>query len=63
VLGQRTGVSNTSKSQRPPEGAAPLRQREASRIGMHVRSPARQSTARIRQKPEIISRSRRDEPQ
>jgi hypothetical protein len=30
---------------------------------MKVRSPARQPTARIRQKPEIVSRSRRNEPQ
>jgi hypothetical protein len=63
VLGQRTGVSNTGESQRPPEGATPLRLREASRIGMKVRSPARQPAARVRLKPEVISRSHRDEPQ
>jgi hypothetical protein len=62
VLGQRTGVSNTSESQRPPEGATPLRQREASRIKVKVRSPTRQSAARIGLKPEIVSRCDRDEP-
>jgi hypothetical protein len=34
VLGQRAGVDDTGKTQRPPEGTAPFRQREASRIGM-----------------------------
>jgi hypothetical protein len=63
VLGQRTGVSNTGESQRPPEGATPLRQREASQIGMKMRSPARQSAVRIGLEPEIVSRSHRDEPQ
>ena len=63
VLGQQTGVSNTGDSQRPPEGSAPLRQREASRIRMKVRSPTRQSAARIRLEPEIVSRSHRYEPQ
>jgi hypothetical protein len=62
VLGQRTGVSNTSESQRPPEGSAPLRQREASRIRMHVRSPTRQPAARIGLQLEMISRCDRDEP-
>jgi len=62
VLGQQPGVSNTSESQRPPEGATPLRQREASRIRMKVRSPTRQSTARIGLKPEINSHFHRDEP-
>ena len=47
VLGQQTGVSNTGESQRAPEGATPLRQREAGRIGMQIRSPPRQSTSRI----------------
>ena len=53
MLGQRTGVSNTGESQRTPEGATPLRQREASRIGMQMRPPARQSAARVglEQKP------------
>jgi hypothetical protein len=62
VLGQHTGVEDTGDSQRPPEGATPLRQREAGRIGMQMRSPARQATARIRLEPEIISRSHRNEP-
>ena len=63
VLGQQTGVSNTGESQRTPEGATPLRQREAGRIRMQMRSPTRQSAVRIRLKPEVISCSRRDEPQ
>ena len=53
VLGKRTGVSNTGESQRPPEGPAPLRYREASRIRMQMRSPTRQSAARIRLKTGI----------
>jgi hypothetical protein len=63
VLGQRTGVSNTGETQRPPEGAAPLRQREASRIRMHMGPPTRQSAERIRLEPEMVSRPGRDEPQ
>ena len=63
VLGQRTGVSNTGESQRTPEGATPLRLREAGRIRMHMCSPARQPAARIGLKPEMTSRSDRDEPQ
>ena len=63
VLGQRTGVSNTGESQRPPEGTAPLRQREASRIGMQMCSPSRQSAVRIGLEPEIIPGPCHDEPQ
>jgi hypothetical protein len=63
VLGQWTGVSNTVESQRAPEGTAPLRQREASRIRVKVRPPARQSAIRIGLEPEVIPRSHRDEPQ
>jgi hypothetical protein len=63
VLGQLTGVRDIGQAQRPPEGATPLRQREASRIGMQMRSAARQSAARVGLEPEIISRSRCDEPQ
>jgi hypothetical protein len=62
VLGQQTGVSNTSESQRPPEGTTPLRQREASRIRMKMRSSTRQTAVRIGLKPEIIPRCNRDEP-
>jgi hypothetical protein len=62
VLGQRTGVSNTGESQRTPEGAAPLRQREAGRIRMQMRSPTRQSAVRIGLEPEIVPCSDRDEP-
>lgn len=63
MLCQRTGVRNTGESQRPPEGATPLRQREASRIGMQMPSAARQSAIRIRLEPETISCSHRNEPQ
>jgi hypothetical protein len=62
VLGQRTGVSNTSESQRAPEGTTPLRQREASQIRMKMRSPTRQSAVRIGLKQEIVSHFHRDEP-
>jgi hypothetical protein len=62
VLGQQPGVSNTGEAQRPPEGTASLRQREASRIRMQMRSPTRQSAVRIGQKPEVIPGAGRDEP-
>ncbi|MET3429319.1 hypothetical protein BJ973_008531 [Actinoplanes tereljensis] len=62
VLGKRTGVSNTGESQRPPEGTAPLRLREASRIRMQMRSPARQSAVRIGLEAEIIPAASHDEP-
>ena len=63
VLGKQSGVSNTGESQRAPEGTTPLRLREAGRIRMQVRSPARQPAARIGLEPEVTSRSDRDEPQ
>ena len=63
VLGQRTGVGDPGEPQRPPEGAAPLRQREAGRIKMHVRPPTRQSAAWIVMEPEMSSRTGDDEPQ
>jgi hypothetical protein len=63
MLRQRAGVEDTGESQRTPESATPLRQREASRIGMQMPSAARQSATRIRLKLEMVSRSRRDEPQ
>jgi hypothetical protein len=47
MLGERAGVQDTGDAQRSPEGATPLRQREAGRIGMQMRSPPRQSTSRI----------------
>jgi hypothetical protein len=62
VLGQRAGVRNTGEAQRTPEGATPLRQREAGRIRMQMRSPTWQSAARIGQEPEIIPGTGRDEP-
>jgi hypothetical protein len=63
VLGKQDGVSNTGETQRTPEGATPLRLREADRIKMQMRSPTRQPTVRIGLKPEKISRFHRDEPQ
>jgi hypothetical protein len=63
VLGKQSGVSNTGESQRTPEGATPLRLREAGRIRMHMCSPARQPAARIGLEPEVTPRSDRDEPQ
>jgi hypothetical protein len=62
VLGQQPGVSNTGEAQRPPEGTASLRQREAGRIRMQMRSPARQSAVRIRQKPEVNPGAAHNEP-
>jgi hypothetical protein len=51
VLGQRTGVEDTGETQRTPEGATPLRQRETSRIGMQMNSPTRQSACGIGLQP------------
>jgi hypothetical protein len=62
VLGQQAGVRDTGKTQRAPEGSTPLRQREASRIRMQMRSPARQSVTRIGLEPKIISGAGRNEP-
>ncbi|GIE84179.1 hypothetical protein SAMN06264365_101409 [Actinoplanes regularis] len=63
MLGKQSGVSNTGETQRPPEGSASLRLREAGRIGMQMSSPARQSAVWIGQKPEVFPGSDRDEPQ
>jgi len=62
VLGQRPAVQDTGDSQRTPEGATPLRQREASRIRMQVSSPTRQSTARIRHEAVASLTGNRDNP-
>ncbi|GGQ57757.1 hypothetical protein GCM10010166_29450 [Couchioplanes caeruleus subsp. azureus] len=63
MLGKQAGVSNTGETQRPPEGTAPLRLREAGRIRMQMRSPTRQSTARIGLQPDVNPGLHRDEPQ
>ena len=63
MLGKQSGVSNTGETQRTPEGATALRLREASRFGVKVSPPARQSAAWIGQKPEVFPGSGRDEPQ
>jgi hypothetical protein len=63
-LGQRTGVDDTGDTQRAPEGAAALRQRETSRIRMQVRSPTRPPAGRIRHEAELLSIGLdRDKPQ
>jgi hypothetical protein len=62
MLGQQPGVWDTGETQRAPEGTTPLRQREAGQIRMQMRSPTRQSAARIGQEPEIIPGAGRDEP-
>jgi hypothetical protein len=54
-LGERSGVDDTRDTKRAPEGAATLRQREARRIRMQMRSPARPAACRIRQKAEPVS--------
>jgi hypothetical protein len=63
VLGQRTGIRDPGESQRTPEGATPLRQREAGRIGMHMCTPARQPAARIRLETKLDPNTDRGEPQ
>jgi hypothetical protein len=63
VLGQRTGVRDPGETQRPPEGSASLRQREAGRIRMHMCPPARQYAAWIWSELAVISSTHRDEPQ
>jgi hypothetical protein len=60
---QLGGVRDTVDAQRAPEGATPARQREASRIGMQVRSPPRQSAGRIGHEAQIRPTARRDDPQ
>jgi hypothetical protein len=62
VLGQRTAVQDTGDAQRSPEGATPLRQREASRIRMQMSSPTRQSTGRIRREAVASLTGNRDNP-
>lgn len=63
VLGQLTGVGDPGQPQRPPEGAAPLCQRETSRIRMYVRSPTRQPAGRIRAEAVTSPVPDRDDPQ
>jgi hypothetical protein len=60
MLGKRPGVDDSGDPQRSPEGATPLRQREARRVGMHMRPPPRQSTGRIGQEPEPRAAAGRD---
>ena len=62
VLGKQSGVSNTGETQRTPEGATSLRLLEAGRIGMQMRSPPRQSAARINLQTEINPAAGRSEP-
>ena len=62
MLGERTGVEDTGDPQRAPEGATPLRQREAGRIRMQMRPATRQYAARVSLEPEAVSGADRDEP-
>mgnify|MGYP007126046172 CR=1 FL=1 len=62
VLDQLTGIGDPGQPQCPPEGSAPLRQRETSRIGMHVCPPARQLTSRIRLQAKAMPLPHRDDP-
>jgi len=41
------GVGDTGQSKRAPEGATPLSQREACRVGMQMSSPTRLSACRV----------------
>jgi hypothetical protein len=45
--GERAGVDDTGDAQRAPEGAAALRKREASRIGVYVCTPPRPDARRV----------------
>jgi hypothetical protein len=63
VPGQLGGVGDTVDAQRPPEGAALARLREASRIGMQVRSPPRHPAGRIGNEAKIRPIADRDDPQ
>ncbi|GLI00389.1 hypothetical protein Pa4123_56650 [Phytohabitans aurantiacus] len=63
VLGQRTGVKDPGDAKRPAKGTTPLRQREASRIRMHMCSPTRQSTGRIGHEAVASLTGDRDNPQ
>jgi hypothetical protein len=63
-LDERPGVNNPGDTKRAPEGAATLRQCEASRIGVQMRSPPRPSACRIGREHELVSTTLdRDYPQ
>jgi hypothetical protein len=47
-LSQHSGVDDAGDPQRPPEGSAALRLRETVWIGVHMSTPARQSTRWVR---------------
>ncbi|GAB3145818.1 hypothetical protein GCM10027290_26390 [Micromonospora sonneratiae] len=63
MLDQLTRVQDTGDTQRPPEGATPLCQREASRIRMQMRSPTRQSAGWVRLEAVTSPVADRYEPQ
>jgi hypothetical protein len=63
VLGQLPGVYDTGNPERPPEGATPTSQREASRVWMHVCTSARQPAGRVGPKPVTGLAADRDNPQ
>jgi hypothetical protein len=60
MLGERTEVKDPGHTQRAPEGATPLRQRETGRIGVNVRAPPRQSASRIGQERTLRAGPGRD---
>jgi hypothetical protein len=60
MLGERTEIQDPGHTQRTPEGATSLRQRETGRIGMQMRSPPRQSTGRIGLEPALRAGTGRD---
>jgi hypothetical protein len=63
-FGQRPGVDHTGDAQSAPEGAPTLRQLEASRYGVDMRSPARPSACRIGHDDEMLDVGfDRDKPQ
>ncbi len=61
---KRPRVNDTGDAQRTPEGAAALRQRETSRIGMHMGTATRQDPHRIgRENDQIALTNDRDDSQ
>jgi len=62
VLGQLAGVDDTGDPERAPKGATPPRQREASRVRVQVRTPARQPTGRVGPEAVTSLTADRDDP-
>jgi hypothetical protein len=62
VLGQLAGVNDTGDPERAPEGAAPMGQREASRVRVQVCTPTRQPTGRVGPEDVTTLTADRDDP-